>query len=94
MEKKETNSLTVLFSSQTVHSRSSPADAGTPTNQKSRVKKKAAKSSGYRRDLQGGVCKAGSDCRVCASVHVSSGPESFSLSPLIAVVLPVKKHRQ
>ncbi|XP_075876111.1 roundabout homolog 3 isoform X2 [Nelusetta ayraudi] len=36
-----------------VHGRSSPADAGTPPNQKSRVKKKACKSSGYRRDLQG-----------------------------------------
>lgn len=38
----------------TVHSRPSPADACTPPNQKSRVKKKASKSSAYRRDMQGG----------------------------------------
>ncbi|XP_029704682.1 roundabout homolog 3 isoform X6 [Takifugu rubripes] len=36
-----------------VHNRSSPADTGTPPNQKSRVKKKVSKSSAYRRDLQG-----------------------------------------
>uniref|UniRef100_A0A674MJK3 Roundabout, axon guidance receptor, homolog 3 (Drosophila) n=1 Tax=Takifugu rubripes TaxID=31033 RepID=A0A674MJK3_TAKRU len=37
-----------------MHNRSSPADTGTPPNQKSRVKKKVSKSSAYRRDLQGG----------------------------------------
>lgn len=36
-----------------VHSRPSPADACTPPNQKSRVKKKVSKSSAYRRDIQG-----------------------------------------
>ncbi|XP_056300191.1 roundabout homolog 3 isoform X3 [Pseudoliparis swirei] len=36
-----------------VHSRSPPADAGTPPNQKSRVKKKVSKTSAYRRDAQG-----------------------------------------
>ncbi|KAK7925475.1 hypothetical protein WMY93_007785 [Mugilogobius chulae] len=35
-----------------VHTRS-PADSSTPPNQKSRVKKKSSKTSGYRRDLQG-----------------------------------------
>ncbi|XP_072302994.1 roundabout homolog 3 isoform X1 [Eucyclogobius newberryi] len=35
-----------------VHSRS-PADACTPPSQKSRVKKKSSKTSGYRRDIQG-----------------------------------------
>ncbi|XP_047463148.1 roundabout homolog 3 isoform X2 [Mugil cephalus] len=36
-----------------VHCRSSQADSCTPPNQKSRVKKKASKSSAYRRDIQG-----------------------------------------
>ncbi|XP_029303565.1 roundabout homolog 3 isoform X2 [Cottoperca gobio] len=36
-----------------VHSRSSPAEACTHPNQKSRVKKKVSKSSAYRRDVQG-----------------------------------------
>ncbi|XP_043996040.1 roundabout homolog 3 isoform X2 [Gambusia affinis] len=36
-----------------VHSRSSPAETCTPPNQRSRVKKKASKTSAYRRDIQG-----------------------------------------
>uniref|UniRef100_A0A3B3WIU3 Roundabout, axon guidance receptor, homolog 3 (Drosophila) n=1 Tax=Poecilia mexicana TaxID=48701 RepID=A0A3B3WIU3_9TELE len=36
-----------------VHSRSSPAETCTPPNPKSRVKKKASKTSAYRRDIQG-----------------------------------------
>uniref|UniRef100_A0A7N6BKF0 Roundabout, axon guidance receptor, homolog 3 (Drosophila) n=1 Tax=Anabas testudineus TaxID=64144 RepID=A0A7N6BKF0_ANATE len=48
------------------HTRSSPADACTPPNQKSRVKKKVSKSSGYRRDMQGGEWRAS----VCSSVFI------------------------
>lgn len=53
-ERKTPSDANVFPFSQTVHSRSSPADTCTPPNQKSRVKKKVSKSSAYRRDIQGG----------------------------------------
>lgn len=51
---RKTRGLSERRLSATVHSRSSPAETCTPPNQRSRVKKKASKTSAYRRDIQGG----------------------------------------
>lgn len=66
----KTRGLSERRLSATVHSRSSPAETCTPPNQRSRVKKKASKTSAYRRDIQGGEKHSETRCSLFTRSHI------------------------